>query len=504
MLCLTFQLYHDFSQQDCYSSLTELNINENHLEIQLITAEGANCDFPSGVMIVLQFQEETLNIGQFITNFSFHQSNSVIINCTDCNKYSDIQACTIILDSPQLTTVVSVGIILNVKKILQSVSQQVSLTYNGVQTCFIIQEQDVGKKLTESKILIQFVYINSSIIKITNLAPSYDMAQTSFCIMEDMQIVQLGLVSISIQGKFQGILVSQQYTTLNFTIQNQPNIFNELKFSAYKKYAYINFERIEPEFAKFVATAEFNNAVYILQVVIDGKITSFSGPLSRQIFEQNGNIICVNSFNTSLCEIILKTIQQQDMQSNKGQIFFIIGSITIRQQISQFNSDCFANVQIQLYKHRLEATYELNQQSNNLCQLVNNVKYNYDIGIFTTITEFQKGIQGLLKILSHQLIWNNSNSKIIIPYGDLQIQKIKTLLDYKSIGIIIHSIDGEYVNEALVSQVNLNFIDSYLITMFGMLVASIILATLLFIVQNMHKKPIRRKSKIKVSIDGIE
>ncbi|KAH0571158.1 hypothetical protein SS50377_27458 [Spironucleus salmonicida] len=504
ILYITLQLYHELSQQDCYTPSTQLNIYDDYIEIQFKRIQNIYCDFPLGVMIVLKFEDIILNIAQIYNDFSYNETDHVILNFINCQKYTGISAVTIIIDSPQLTTILNAGSIQIIRKGFSKTNQKIQLTFDGMNTCFSINQANIGQSYSQKQITIIFQYINKTIYELINPTPIYEAQQTKFCTKEDIKIVQLQLVKITISGQQTGITVSEIYRTFDFIISNQPNIISGLELAVFKKYIHLEIGRFQLEFDKFTKIIDYTDAMYIFQIAIDNHAASFSGPLIKDLFEKNGNIPCFNSYNITLCENILDSLQTQDMSKAKGKVFFIFGAIIIGQQITKYISNCFENVNIQIYRNKLEVTYNFANQQTNICQLTDQKVYSFYLGFFSNSDKFQQGFYGLQTIGQIDVEWDNISRSIFIQYDSRHQQQIKILLKHQFIEIMIYSQNREYINEARVLQVNFNLYTNYMLCVSCIVASQIILSICLYFVQNYMKKSKCKIIKIQSNAEELQ
>ncbi|KAH0575337.1 hypothetical protein SS50377_22967 [Spironucleus salmonicida] len=454
MYLIIIAFYSAVSGMDCYSQSSQLNLFADYLEINLRKHPGTKCNFPSGVMVQLQFPDPTLNIAQIFTDFIYENTTSLIIRCgAKCAKYDEIISSTVLIDSPELTTVFSIGSVLNVRKNKENNVQDVHLTVSGDQICVIINKENVAKDLTAKQ--VQLIIHSDRETKLIFDTPveKYEKDQTSFCYTGKFQVPFVDMAVLTINGKEKGITVSQNYTTFDIKVLNQPDIFTDLGTIVFSSYLSLGFGRNKDKLKTFVDSADFSKASFDAKIRIDDKFYYISGIFTKVLFESNGNIVCALTNNEEECNRILTLVQQLPAQEQFIVFYFQVDTQLIIQEVTTFRPSCFTDMEIIIFSDNIEFDFQKITQQ---CLLELNKDYTFKLGYFDSPQNFAIGSVIIKTVFEFQQKFDNTKGQIIENINQSQQDVLQILRTQQYVLFYVFNENEEFLDQIISRSVGVH------------------------------------------------
>ncbi|KAH0576277.1 hypothetical protein SS50377_21840 [Spironucleus salmonicida] len=488
-------VYSVVSTMDCYTQRSQLNLFSDHLEIQLNRESGVLCDFPTGVLVQLQFPDSSLNIGQIFTGFSYNKTISLKINCgTKCAAYDDVISSTVVIDSPQLTTVFSIGSVLNIRKKLNSITPGVHLTVEGDQSCIVIDQANIGKDLTERKAILKIHSDREGKSEFDKGVEKFDSKTTSYCFTATSEIPYVDMAILMLTGLQNGIHISQNYTTSDIVIVKQPNIFTGLTTTIFSSYMALEFQRNKGELDKFMLAADFSKANFIIKMVIKDTHHYISGKINENIFKSDGNMVCAVTENEEDCLFILTQMQRIQLTDRYIIFYFQIGDQLIIQQVGVFKPSCFSGLDILIFSKTIEFQF---QMTSSKCVLEQTNLYTFKVGYFNIPEDFSSGITLFKDTYDFSLLYNSSMNKIINNISNNEFAIIEPLRDHKYVVIYVYNEDDDFQDQIVSNSVEQSLRSTYIMFSSLSVICSSIFCVIMFVVSIIPKR-IHVTHKIKI------
>ncbi|KAH0576278.1 hypothetical protein SS50377_21841 [Spironucleus salmonicida] len=490
-------LYSNVSAIDCYTQRSQLNLFINHLEIQFRHDPGDLCDFPRGVMVQLQFPDSALDIGQVFTNFSYENTNSLIINCgTKCADYDHVISSTVLIDSPQLTTLFSIGSVLNIRKKMSRVNAGVHLTVKDDITCMVIDQPNIGKNLADKQVILKIQSDRDGSTQYLNPTEEFNADNTQYCFKVNFSLPFVNTGILMLQGRLDGISISENYTSTQISIPNQPNIFTGLSATVFSSYIAIEFDRNDPEYDNFITSTSFAKTKFDLKINLNNTNYYIAGNFTKSLFENGGNIVCALSDNEADCIHILQLFKQHSKNEYIVTFYFQIDKVTIIKQVKNFYSTCFQTLNVIIRKSYLTFGFDHLIQD---CPMIETSNYTFDLGYFHTDKELALGFSKFNSIKEFQKDYNSTKREINIQFSRNQFLIIENLKNEPYTVLYIFSADGKYLDQILADTVQVSLMTTYLFYVVVGVLSNAVICTGVFFITIMPKKKrsvVRSKAKV--------
>eukprot|EP00702_Spironucleus_salmonicida_P001500 EST42791.1 Hypothetical protein SS50377_17560 [Spironucleus salmonicida] len=274
--------------QACYDQQTyiQLDLQKEIINVFLSSTNDSRCIFPDGIMGVLQFPDDKMDVTQIFNEFNYQTTNTLVFKCTNCVRYDSASDISLVIDSIGTSTELSVGAIQNLR-FDQIQCQNVSIligSTNQIVTanfkCFQLAGADSFKEAIiqlyeSSELILEF---ESGVVSIDS-----DNIVVTFQNSELYQVLINTVYSIvvNIKGSISKLYFETQLSIQHQAFEHQINIFDEINFVLYEDQVafnptynkdrlielqtWIQAESIN-EFLMTV-TIQYQNKVYVLKVI---------------------------------------------------------------------------------------------------------------------------------------------------------------------------------------------------------------------------------------------